>query len=553
MPPALDRSGLTSFERRMLFFDDAIRSLHEAGVALLEDTEVMDVDEGPKPSPFSSLPAEITDDILSYLPQPSLKACRLVDRKFESIASRHAFRTLDITGKADQWPRIIEIAKSRKLRAHVRSVHCYPSVGLECYLDVDEGDRPLKLTHFIQTMSCLRFFKGLKTVKVWFESEIYLPIAGTPDLEIPTYRYVFLENLFQCLAGTWTPESLIEMDYFPFLFADTADEGVVRYLPHEVKQRPLPIDNLVFKNMADHDEKRLTKDSQAFRRVINSEAIKNFSIDFDIMDEFVEATVFDGNEHPEKFELFRSLPRTWLPPNMADNLRELSLGASDYWGFTSPVVFQENWASLNFPRLEALTLHRFAFSQPWQIDWIASIGKGNVNGGLRELYIDDCMIVYYAKFYRPWGYPIDTAAHSELTDLVTQDMYPLEEHTATKVSSLEDPRPLEWTCLRYPLRWHHMLSRWENEMSGLRIISIGPKGSWPGFFRRQGNYIRYKPKRTYEEHHTRGEPTWVEQYCSGSATPAAAVISRDAEAWKSLQDTLRKRRRLEDWRARYYE
>lgn len=60
------------------------------------------------------------------------------------------------------------------------------------------------------------------------------------------------------------------------------------------------------------------------------------------------------------------------------------------------------------PQLKVLTLGQYVFTDERKTDWIAIIGESNASGGLEELYMDDCPILFKAHQHSPLtsdGYP----------------------------------------------------------------------------------------------------------------------------------------------------
>lgn len=108
---------------------------------------------------------------------------------------------------------------------------------------------------------------------------------------------------------------------------------------------------------------------------------------------------------PEKYDFFENLPSTWLGPPIASNLRELSLYCPEYFGWAPKLDLRKITSgsahASAFPNLRVLALGRYVFSHEWQVEWIASLGKENGRGGLEELYLDACPIMWRARTLKP--------------------------------------------------------------------------------------------------------------------------------------------------------
>ncbi|KAH7124503.1 hypothetical protein EDB81DRAFT_664450, partial [Dactylonectria macrodidyma] len=221
----------------------------------------------------------------------------------------------------------------------------------------------------------------------------------------------------------------------------------------------IPLRALTIQNLADYDDKRLTE-SEAFLRVMTSGNLVDLKLH--IAFQVAEWTPETDMGFTEKHDMLEDLHETWLSPGVASNLRVLSLYCDYYWGWTPRMDFRfVNPVEGGFPTLRVLALGRYVFSHVWQADWFASQGRMNPCGGLRELYLDDCPILFHAEYCGPLdhgttGYP--------RSDVMTGDPISMgyESHE----------RP-------YLLRWHTILSHWREKMTALRVFKMGT-GSWDG-------------------------------------------------------------------------
>jgi hypothetical protein len=150
-----------------------------------------------------------------------------------------------------------------------------------------------------------------------------------------------------------------------------------------------------------------------------------------------------------KYSFFESLSSGWLKSNLAQNLKVLSLYYRSYWGWFP----QPDLRNIKLPQLKILALGNFVLSHEWEIDWFASLGKENGSGGLEELYLDDCPILFEARQRGPLNSQSGYPGYPNLGQVLDHDGH----------------------CSNYefPLRWHHVLSHWAESMKGLRLFCMG--------------------------------------------------------------------------------
>lgn len=117
---------------------------------------------------------------------------------------------------------------------------------------------------------------------------------------------------------------------------------------------------------------------------------------------------------------------------------------------------------VHFPRLKTLALGNYTFTHDWQLDWL-----GTHRETLEELYLDDCIVVYYAKMMGcgvdEEGYPVFGAGAKEEKDdfrfyemtwakvlgYLEKEMVGEEGKGLRKVMVGSSPRWDEWT----PRKW----------------------------------------------------------------------------------------------------
>ncbi|KAF5572358.1 hypothetical protein FPANT_13155 [Fusarium pseudoanthophilum] len=208
---------------------------------------------------------------------------------------------------------------------------------------------------------------------------------------------------------------------------------------------PLQIRELTISHLADYNDPRLLQ-SKAWYRLLRLPTL-------------IDLKLLVGETHAslrtllsvKKFEFFSSLPIRWLRPNVVQKLQVLSLFYTDYWG-QYPRVDLDRIGALPF--LKVLALGRYVFTNKDETDWIASLGSNNRSGGLEELYLDECCVLFQAKQY--------------------------VNLTAVLGTSPDQNTPME--TILYSRRWHHVLSEWRVTMKGLKKFVMGV-GEWSCPFR----------------------------------------------------------------------
>ena len=124
-------------------------------------------------------------------------------------------------------------------------------------------------------------------------------------------------------------------------------------------------------------------------------------------------------------------------------------------GVVSVMDFRNLGEEFPFPQLKVFALGKFEFSHEWQIEWFSKLGCKNGSGGLEELYLDDCPILYHAR-----------------QNDVCENGYP--DSSRILARGAYDP-----THHYFSIRWHSVLSHWKDSMSGLKVLCMG-HGSWWG-------------------------------------------------------------------------
>lgn len=425
------------------------------------------------PKSHVQLPQDIFRHIFSFALQPDLLNCRLLNHAVGSLATSASFRHIRLEAVSGENDGFMQIAMSPHLRPLVREITCDTWVGPDFEYHCN-GDYQVP-EQFMKHLPCLRFFANLKALHLRFnehcgaEEEDY----GLSIEETYNFRYRVLNTVFRCLAGTWSAEKQRKLD--ERLDLDIDIEPQTYEVPDDqVTPGPIHIETLTVSNLADYNDKRLTS-SDAFQTVINSPHLTDLKLLIAV--ETDEAAPENGIYFKQKYEMFQSLPQTWLSPVLAQNLKVLSLFCADYWGWNPKMDFRAvnpiAGSDSGFPNLRVLALGNYIFSHEWQVDWIASLGKKNGRGGLEELYLDDCPIMFHSSHLLPMDTSVTTLGKDvDGVDVtISNNGYPLSE-TMTNQHTAWDQEEAD-----YSLRWHKILPRWTERMTALKVFKMG-RGSW---------------------------------------------------------------------------
>ncbi|PTB36101.1 hypothetical protein M441DRAFT_62130 [Trichoderma asperellum CBS 433.97] len=432
------------------------------------------------------LTEDVLATIISMVPRGTLLNFRLVNRSLSALATKRAFRHICLFA-AEEGTRFVDIARSEALRSCVREITCDTKLAEDDYTYHSNGDFAFPW-RFMAALPFVRYFERLEVLNLNF-NEYCGPENNDEDLldgilieESPDIRFRILDTIFHCLEGTWSAENQREVDEELDLsddrdILDIEDDPEVAFYKDDHQGFAAPIHDppssvcLTISNLGDFDDPRLTK-SDTFRRVIASQ-ISELKILFTVQTDEAspESTIY----RPEKYDLMKNLPHTWLMPSLAMNLTVLSLYCRDYWGWIPRMDFRcvnpGSGPGSGFPNLRVLALGNYVFTHEWQVDWIASLGLQNGRGGLEELYLDDSPILYKARMVQPMN-----SGESEVTNLVTgevisisDELYPLPE---VVMGGTYNPE-----IIYFPLRWDYVLGRWRDLMKGLRVFRMG-HGAW---------------------------------------------------------------------------
>ncbi|KAF5694023.1 hypothetical protein FDENT_1327 [Fusarium denticulatum] len=395
------------------------------------------------------LPLEIVTLICSTLPIPDLLRLRLATHQLHDAATQLAFRAfhLRVYGTVTNFT---SIATSPHLRSHVKEITIDTNSGLYEYTSYDTYQLS---SGFFNALPYLRYFSNLTSLHLRFSESCGDDAREWQPARVEEgwpFRYRILDTVSHCIVGLWTRRKQADIDeranlrYFEPRYRDDDPEFVAGCMEH--------LQELTISNLADYHDLNLTS-SNAWQQLLSLPHLQDLKLL--VAREYYwlkNQTSFP----PERHEFFQKLPCTWLSPSLGDHLRTLSLYYTEYWGWFPRMNLYEIGT---LPQLKVLALGKFAFMDERQTNWIASIGESNASGGLEELYLDDCPILYNARKRSP----------------LTTDGYPDQHADSANIRASSVTK-------EYNIRWHHVLETWRRRMKGLKKFIMGHgdwKNQWP--------------------------------------------------------------------------
>ncbi|KAI8261922.1 hypothetical protein K4K58_000972 [Colletotrichum sp. SAR11_239] len=183
-------------------------------------------------------------------------------------------------------------------------------------------------------------------------------------------------------------------------------------------------------------------------------------------DEWQEPAVYSTRD---RFALVLKVLPEWFTPSASRNLTVLSLHHDELWGYAPKFDFRTIGAATDpgLPQLRTLSLSRFCFSHEWQIDWIASLGKG----GLKELFLDDCVLLSVAYCTIASG---EATIEPTCIEDIDGNKIQLSNHGYLPDSWQGGNSWDQWSVYyRSNLRWHQFFNHWRKSMSSLMVFRMG--------------------------------------------------------------------------------
>ncbi|KAH6658098.1 hypothetical protein BKA67DRAFT_512025 [Truncatella angustata] len=418
------------------------------------------------------LPDDAYHQIFAILPRQTLASCRLLNKRVGNIATYHAFRHMRLEAALDVHG-FVNVAKSDLLRPLVREITVDTWIGPDFKYNSNRKFRPPR--DFFRALAYIRRFQGLTALNLRFTKWCGNERNGSIAEETYDFRYLVLDIIFRSLAGNW-PQANRPLREEGLVAFDPEDRGSLPPLPTEgileldnESLEPIDISSLTVSNLADFDDERLTK-SESFRQVFLSKSLTSLKLLVATEDSPSSAA---ARWYPEKYDFCAGLPNTWLSPNIARNLKTLSLYFRDYWGWNPKMDFRAvnpGRSELSgLPNLRVLALGNYVFSHHWQVEWIASfVGQSNGREGLEELYLDDCPIMWQARTVQPLD-ESSTIYKSQDGETITHSNwgYPLRE---VMTGGYQEWNPDKFA---YHLRWNQVLDYWKTNLNSLKSFRMG--------------------------------------------------------------------------------
>ncbi|KAJ4126979.1 hypothetical protein NW768_008600 [Fusarium equiseti] len=400
---------------------------------------------GEKPNELH-LPTEVWYRICSLVPQSDLVSLRLVCSKLGKIALPECYKTIYIEIHRESSPRrLCEIAKSRKLLHHVRELILYDDADYSTGFKNEHSRQS-----FLNTVPMIRFFNRLISLRIRFRTYSRLYRRNHNSWLAMQHRLDLLDTIFHWIVGMGNKNDQDVTNSDAGFYGLPEGQSSISDLT-DFSQPAIPLQQLIITNLPDHHEaKRVT--SEAFLKILSMPSLSDLRLHVEARRDLhhpVRAPEGTSPASPGKYLFFDKLPVSWLAPEMTKHLQVLTLHCKDYWGWCPKMDLR----LIELPRLKALSLGRYIFSHQWQIDWFASIGKQNGSGGLEELYLHECPILYEATHYGPFD-TVDSG-------------YP------TLKSILGLGRRGTRENQKYPIRWNDIFSQWTKSLDNLKVFHMG--------------------------------------------------------------------------------
>lgn len=257
---------------------------------------------------------------------------------------------------------------------------------------------------------------------------------------------------------------------YPGFDESTSQELTNLLLPFSPTRRLPHFSSLTVANLSEYTA-NLMDDASEFQDLINSKSLSELKLL--ISAQHYNSYPIEQTYPPEEYEFFEKLPTTWLSPALCSNLRVLSLCRHEYFGWAPRLDFRmlnPNNKTSDLPNLRVLALGKFVFFQEWQVEWISSLGKYDGRGGLEELYLDDCPIMWRAHV---WG-PMDESISVANGVHIDNSGFPRKELMTRQNIHDEGRDPV---TVKYYLRWNTVLQTWRDKMTALKVFRMG-SGEW---------------------------------------------------------------------------
>lgn len=426
---------------------------------------------------MANFPDDVLRHVFSYLPQETLAQCRFLSRAVEPLARAFVFRQTRLEVDSDV-ELFLNIVRSERLRPYVRELTVDLSQEKRPVSDsIDYGAQVEQRRQALMAVPLVRLFSGLRTLNLRFsEAQNHGEDTTPQDSVPPTFSTVYTEKILQCISGCWTKESqdqwvrgwhtwsrsrvealrnlmiLLEPGD-PDLLKESEQFGAIQQFPDSA----INLSTLTISNLSEQDSEYLTS-SATMRHFLETQSLSTLQL---LTTSGAHASDTFNSEGPilqNRYRFLRNLPSTWLSPPIANRLRTLSLYAQEYWGWTPKMDLR---ALGGLPNLRTLALGLYVFTHQWQVDWVAELGSDNGRGGLEELYLDNCPILWRGRVPSP----LDSEAFPLEEVMIERTYHPNREHVEVDVD----------------LRWSTVLDEWRRRMPSLKVFRMG-SGNWDGAY-----------------------------------------------------------------------
>ncbi|KAL0933797.1 f-box domain protein [Colletotrichum truncatum] len=446
-----------------------------------------------------TMPVEVIQLIVSHLPPSKKFAARLASKSFYAAATPEAFKHIKLDAKSSK--RFERIAETPKLRRYVREI-TFDARGSSRSLNIND-DTSFRAREFFKALPFIRFYSGLKTLNLVFNRGSDIPLSSHETGSGVDYdtryciRHWVMIATFHCILGSRildsnanaVDESVVSHGLMKHLTAKLGitDEAYWGFLKEErptIHIEQLSITNLAQANTLDYGLHEVNDQGDTmdpftewpvFKQITSLPSLRKLNLmiapdkkKLRESDEYTETYTFEPRSRV-RF-VVDCLPK-WFTPAAARNLTVLSLHYDDIWGYYPKFDFRcinpGDHPEAGFPHLRVLSLSRYCFSHEWQMDWIASLGRC----GLRELYLDECVLLSVAYCYiNPKEADIDGFCVRD----VDGNEIRVSNHgylpDSWRGGHSQDP----WVAYYQPnLRWRHFFDHWRTNMPSLVVFKMG--------------------------------------------------------------------------------
>ncbi|KAK8076256.1 hypothetical protein PG994_003528 [Apiospora phragmitis] len=469
---------------------------------------------------MAKLPNEIYRQILSPLDLGTLQACRLASRPINQPATELLFRHISLSVEfapahmATSSLNFIQIATASHLRPLVReiAIKTVPSVAFTHKgLQGAAHNIPQHVVPepFLHALPFLRAFTGLKSLEVSFDGATAGRTGLITGVWIPVhlsgpFAGLVVDTCLRCLIGEWSCSRQVRLQNELLRAIQAIDCELSAEWPPLVTAPhtdPMEVTTLTIKGQP------LSMQTELPEMLLSCKSLMNLQLQ--LVSPGWETWHNLPRQLGDRFDIFQNLPKTWLLPAIAQNLRVLSLVYEHYWGWTPKMDFRTVNPGIGLPNLRVLSLGCYVFSHEWQADWIASLGRQNGHGGLEELYLKDCPIMWEAR--------VHSSLDESITELPTTngDVVRISNEGYPDDRSLLLPDDLSSTIeVSFPLRWSHVLDPWASTMpSTLKRFVMGSDPWGEGLYEQWQQLPANSPGLLQYVHFNIGldpEP-WIEQ------------------------------------------